>query len=250
MVLLLAPLLLYLLLKSGKVKLALGYFTQKDLDYAKKCKKDKVLKKKESKRLRKERNVFQNIWFELLDPLFWAIIWVLILNNFIAQLYVIPSSSMVPTFLEKDRVVASKLFSGPGIPLTNYQVPEVSNPKPGDIVTFNNPKVDDSTSDIHYKNVFTRIFQPFVYMLTLTKLDIDADVNGNPKVRQLVKRVIGVPGDKLCMVNDKVYKKVDGGEWFLMSDIPGQKEWGQNALFSLTNKNSMMEIKISFCFGY
>lgn len=232
------PLSLYLLLKSPKVKLASKYFTQEQVEVEKKIKKDKKLKKHYHQSLRKQRNFIQNIWFEIFDPLMWAILWVLLINNTLFQLYEIPSSSMVPEFLEKDRVVASKLFSGPGLPLTKFHLPEIRKPKAGDIVTFNNPKVDDVNSTLHYKNVATRIFQPFVFMLSFSKVDIDSDDNGNPKARQLVKRTIAVPGEKISMVNDKVYKKVQGGAWTLMSDIPGEKEWGHSDLFSTDSKNS------------
>lgn len=234
----LCPLALYLMLKSPKIKYASGYFTSKEIDLEKKMKKDKPLKKANQKLLRGDRNIIQNIWFEALDPLMWAILWVLIINNSLFQLYQIPSSSMVPEFLEQDRVVASKLLSGPRIPLTNFYLPEISKPKAGQIVTFNNPKVDDPTSDLKYKNVFTRIFQPFVFMLTFANIDIDADENGYPKARQLVKRVIAVPGEKLCIVNDKVYKKTKDMDWTLMSEIPGEKEWGRADLFELDNKIS------------
>jgi len=234
----LCPLALYLLLKNRKVKLASSYFTVKEVDTEIKIKKDKKLKKAHQRVLRAERTMLQNLWFEVFDPLMWAILWVLLINNTLFQLYEIPSSSMVPEFLEKDRVVATKLFSGPALPLTKFYFPEIDSPSAGEIVTFNNPKVDDPNSSLHYKNVLTRILQPFVFMLTFSKVDIDTDENGNPQARQLVKRVIGEPGEKICMVNDKMYKKVEGGEWTLMSDIPGQKEWGRADLFSLDSKNS------------
>lgn len=229
---------LYIVLRSSKGKLASGFFTEKDVKLEKEAKKNKIVKKQEHRKFRKQRTMLQNVWFELFDPFFWAIIWVLLLHNFLFQLYEIPSSSMVPTFLEKDRVVASKFLSGPRIPLTNYYLPDISKPKTGDIVTFNNPKVDDPESDLHYKNVFTRICQPFVFMLTLSKVDIDADINGDPKARQLVKRVIGSPGEKICMVNDNVYKKLPDGDWTLMSELSGEKEWGHSDLFSMNNPNS------------
>lgn len=234
----LCPISLYILLKSPKVKYASSYFTLDEIEKEKKMKKDKKLKKAHHKVLRKQRTMVQNIWFEAFDPLMWAILWVLLINNTLFQLYEIPSSSMVPEFLEKDRVVASKLLSGPGLPLTRYKLPKLRKTKAGDIVTYLNPKVDDSDSDLHYENVFTRIFQPFIFMLSFSNLDIDAHENGNPKERQIVKRVIAVPGEKICMVNDKVYKKVEGGEWTLMSEISGEEEWGHNDLFSLDNKNS------------
>lgn len=232
------PVLIYLSLRNSRGKANSGFFTKEEVEREIKMKKDKKLKKQHHRSLRKKRNPVQKVWFELFDPFFWAIIWVLVLHNFLFQLYEIPSSSMVPTFLEKDRVVVSKFLKGPGIPLTRYNLPEISKPKVGDIVTFNNPKVDDPESPLHYKNVFTRICQPFVFMLSLSKIDIDADENGNPKPRQLVKRVIAVPGEKISIVNDKVYKKVKGGEWTLMSELSNQEEYGHNDLFSLTNRNS------------
>ena len=234
----LCPMTLYILLKNPNVKLATGFYNKDEVEKEIKRKKDKTLKKQYQKKLRRERTPLQNFWFEILDPLMWAILWVLIINNTVFQLYQIPSSSMVPQFLEQDRVVANKLFSGPRIPLTTYKLPELFKPKVGDIVTFNNPEVDNPESDLHYKNIFTRIFQPFVFMLSFSKLDIDTDESGNPKARQLVKRVIGVPGDKLCIVNDKVYKKTKDSNWTLMSDLKGQKEWGHNDLFSIDSKNS------------
>lgn len=234
----LCPLSIYLLLKSPVIKLATGYFAEKDVELEKKIKKDKKLKKQNQKRLRRERTMLQNFWFEVADPLMWAILWVLLINNTLFQLYEIPSSSMVPEFLEKDRVVASKVLSGPALPLTRYQLPELRKPQIGDIVTFNNPKIDDPNSSLRYKNVFTRIFQPFVFMLTFSNVDIDTDENGNPKARQLVKRVIAGPGEKISMVNDKVYKKREGQDWTLMSEIEGQEEYGKNSLFSTNSPNS------------
>ena len=234
----LCPLSLYLILKNPKMKIASSYFSVQEVEKELKMKKDKKLKKQNQKGLRAQRNIIQNIWFEVFDPLMWAILWVLLINNTVFQLYQIPSSSMVPEFLEKDRVVATKLLSGPALPLTRYQLPDISKPKTGDIVTFDNPEVDNPESDLHYKNVFTKIFQPFFFMLTFSNIDIDADPNGTPKARQLVKRVIAVPGEKVSMVNDKIYKKVEGGEWTLMSDIPGEQEWGKNDLFELVSPNS------------
>ena len=56
----------------------------------------------------------KRIVFELLDwvdALVQAVFMVLLIQIFIFQLYVIPSESMVPSFLVKDRVVVSKITS-------------------------------------------------------------------------------------------------------------------------------------------
>jgi len=108
-------------------------------------------------------------------------------------------------------------------------------PKIGDIVVFINPEVDNPASDMRYKNVFTRIFHPFIFMLTLSTVDIDKKSDGSPKERFIVKRCVAVEGEKLCLVNDKVYKKKSGNEWKLMSETARQKEYGRPDLFYYEN---------------
>ena len=53
-----------------------------------------------------------------IDALVQAVFMALLLNIFIVQLYEIPSESMVPEFLVKDRVVVFKTLSGPKFPLS------------------------------------------------------------------------------------------------------------------------------------
>ena len=124
-----------------------------------------------------------------IDALVQAVFMVLLLNVFIVQLYEIPSESMVPEFLIKDRVVVFKTLSGPKFPLSDVGLPYLKKYNRGDIVVFRNP---------HYANdrkseVKTFISQ-FVYMCTLTKVNLNVDENGNQKADPLVKRVCGVPG--------------------------------------------------------
>lgn len=223
---------LYLVLRSDKFKLSTGYFNEKQVFLKKKD------KKKYKKGLKKYRNPFQNLWFEILDPLMWAIILILLLNNFLFQHYQIPSSSMVNEFYEKDRVFSFKILNGARLPLSDYRLPELNRIESGEIVTFFNPKLDDPDSEIYYNSLTSRIFHPFIFYLTFSKVDMDKKSDGKPKERELVKRAIALPGEKISIVNDKVYKKRDGGEWTLMSDIPGEREWGQNNLFYKTNPNS------------
>jgi len=225
------PAVLYLLLRSDQTRLIMNFFTKKEIDTEKKTKKDKKLKKKEQKRIKSERGIFAYIWYEWVDVIIQAILIAMIIQQFLIQMYQIPSESMVPTFVIKDRVVANKLFYGPHIPLTNWKLPGIKKPNIGDIVVFKNPEMDDPQSEISYKNVFTRIFHPFVYMLTLSLVDIDKKDNGEPKERLLVKRLVAKEGEKICMVNDKVYKKTKNSDWKLMSELAGQREYGQVNLY-------------------
>ncbi len=232
------PALLFLLLSNDKMRTSTGAYNQADLEDRISLKKDKKLQKQRRKEMKKERTFLQNLWYEWVEPILGAILWVLLINHLLFQLYQIPTESMVPTFLIKDRVIVTKTQYGPTIPLTDFRLPALSRPKSGQIVTFSSPDMDDPDSDLRYKNVFTRIFQPFIYIITFTKVDIDSDEDGQPLARRLVKRVVGEPEEKLCILNDQVYKKREDSSWTLMSELPGQDEYGQTNLFY--NENPRM----------
>ena len=231
----LMPALHYLVLSRDAARLSLGAYSNTALAERRAMKKDKAKQKARRRELKKRRNGIQNFWYEWLEPVLGAILWVLIINHLFFQLYQIPSESMVPTFLTKDRVIALKSQYGPTIPLTNHRLPSFANPRTGQIVTFVSPELEDLNSPLRYKNVFTRVFQPFIYIISLTKVDIDSHEDGTPKARQLVKRVIGEPGEKICLLNDEVYKKTPQGEWVPMAELPDQREYGQPNLFYDTN---------------
>jgi signal peptidase I len=77
----------------------------------------------------------------------------------------VPSGSMNPTIVEGDRVFVNKVAYDLKVPFTTWHLAQWSNPKRGDIVVFFSP------------------------------------VDGT----RLVKRVIGLPGDRLELVDDKLY---------------------------------------------
>ncbi|MDX1673663.1 MAG: signal peptidase I [Longimicrobiales bacterium] len=89
-----------------------------------------------------------------------AVVLFLILRTFLVQTFVITSSSMEETLLVGDFLVLSKLAYGPEIPFTGIHLPGYTQPERGDVVVFRPPH------------------------------DPDLDV---------VKRLIGVPGDTLQM---------------------------------------------------
>ncbi len=159
--------------------------------------------------------------FEILswvDALVQAVFMVLLLNIFVVQLYEIPSESMVPEFLVKDRVVVFKTLSGPKFPLSDIGLPNLRSYKRGDIVVFRNP---------HYKNdrkseVRTFVSQ-LVYMCTLTKVNLNVDENGDQKADPLVKRITGVPGEQLMMQDGVLYSRTADSEGF--SPVEEDSEW-------------------------
>lgn len=167
-----------------------------------------------------------------IDALVQAVFMVLLLNIFIVQLYEIPSESMVPEFLIKDRVVVFKTLSGPTFPLSNIRLPYLKSYRRGDIVVFRNP---------HYANDRTSELKTFVgqlvYMISLTKVNINRDANGNPKADPLVKRVAGVPGEQLVMQDGILYHRTkENGTFAAVTDDATWAAWNLNETKSAVKK--------------
>ncbi len=103
---------------------------------------------------------------------------VLVLRSFLVEPFRIPSGSMVPTLLVGDFILVNKFDYGIRLPAINKKIIKIGDPKRGDIVVFRYP-VDPST--------------PYI------------------------KRIIGIPGDKLeyrnheLFLNDAPVPTEDGG---------------------------------------
>jgi len=172
----------------------------------------------------RRRNVLLAV-LDWVDALAWAAIAVLIVNIFIFQLYVVPSESMVPAFLVNDRPFTLKLASGPRIPLTQWRLPFIAPPQRGDIITIANPRYAENQG-VDLKKYVSQL----LFMLTFTNVNIDQNLpDGTPKADPLVKRVVGVPGDRLMMVDDQLYARREGdADW-----RPVREPWAQVDLWKL-----------------
>ncbi len=174
--------------------------------------KDKALRKRRSRERqiqRHKRNLLL-AGLEWIDALAWAAIAVLLVNIFVFQLYVVPSESMVPAFLVGDRPFTLKLATGPRIPLTEWRLPFLRLPQRGDVITIANPRYEENHG-VDLKKYVAQL----VYMITFTTVNLDATLpDGTPKADPLVKRVTGVPGDRLMMVDDQLYvRRRDDTGW-------------------------------------
>lgn len=161
------------------------------------------------------RAVFEAV--DWIDALIQAVFMVLLIQIFIVQLYVIPSESMVPQFLVKDRVIVFKTASGPKFPLSDVGLPCMKTYRRGDIVVFRNPHYSmDRKSEV--KTVTSQL----VYMLTFMAVNLNKDANGEPKADPLVKRICGVPGEQLVMQDGTLYvrTKDSGGFKPAEADAP------------------------------
>ena len=162
---------------------------------------------------KKSGEILKSIFIELLewvDAAFYAIFFVLLVNIFIFQVYRIPSESMVPEFMIGDTVIGVKTPSGPFFPLSSFRLPQWKNYQRGDIVILNNPNYPD-TPKARLKTFMSQL----VYMLTLARVNLNTDDNGKPKADPLVKRVTGLPGEKLMLVDGVLYVKHRGDTEFL-----------------------------------
>jgi signal peptidase I len=144
------------------------------------------------------------VWLlEWVDALAFAAIAVLLVETFIFQIYVVPSESMVPVFLSGDRPLTVKLTAGPRLPLTDWRFPFLKRPARGDVVTIANPRYPEN-SGVNLKKYLSQA----VAMITFTLVNIDkTTADGSPKADPLVKRIVGVPGEKLMMVDDVLYAR-------------------------------------------
>lgn len=161
---------------------------------------------------------------EWVDAAAWAVIVVIVFQRLFFQLYAIPSESMVPTLLIGDRPVIAKFLDGPTFPFAPAAFPRGADLKRGSIGVFENPALEKSPPAF-------RFLQEVVFYLTFSNVDLDRGPDGQPKVSRLIKRVIGVPGDRLMMVDDVLYyQRAGDAEWKPAPDDAAYSHVDLNAL--------------------
>ena len=80
----------------------------------------------------------QTLW-EYTKSLGIALVLAVIIKTSIVEAYKIPSSSMEDTLLVGDFLLANKFVYGSKLPLLDYRLPKVRDPRPGDVVIFKFP---------------------------------------------------------------------------------------------------------------
>ena len=138
---------------------------------------------------KKERQRKKNVIVDWLEAFLWAAGVVLLINQYLLQAYQIPSGSMMNTLLLGDRIFVNKLVFGPELLPGLVKLPGFSEPERGEVIIFENP------SYISRGTAFD-IVQRVLYMVTLSMVDIDRDENGQPRAHFLIKRAVGVGGDR------------------------------------------------------
>jgi signal peptidase I len=103
---------------------------------------------------------------DYLQPVIVAVILFLFIRTFVVQAFQIPSGSMEPTLLVGDYLLVNKFIYGIRIPYTNIRMLPFEKPQRGDVIVFIFP--EDPSKDF-------------------------------------IKRVIGTEGEKVQIIDNKIY---------------------------------------------
>ena len=130
----------------------------------------------------------QPTWVEYSGSFFPVIALVFVLRSFLYEPFKIPSSSMVPTLEIGDLILVNKFTYGIRLPVLNKKVIQINDPQRGDVMVFKYP------------------------------LDMTQDY---------IKRVIGVPGDKITYENKKLTVNGVAVQYTALPDYLGGDEQKQ-----------------------
>jgi signal peptidase I len=95
-----------------------------------------------------------------------VVVFVLVLRSFLFEPFRIPSDSMMPTLQAGDFILVNKFHLGLRLPVLNRKIVAINEPRRGDVVVFRYPP--------------------------------DPAIN-------YIKRVVGLPGDRVKVISDRVY---------------------------------------------
>ena len=147
-----------------------------------------------------------------IDALVFAIFWVIIINQYLFQLFVIPSPSMVSTLNVGDRVIVNKDSYGVELyPAGKKVLTDTRRVQRDEIITFYNPEYDS-------KGPVFDIFSQIIFMGTLSFVNIDKNPDGTPAERLYVKRAVGLPGDTVKFEDGNVLIKPAGENDFITEE--------------------------------
>lgn len=113
---------------------------------------------------------------EWVESIVVAFLLAVLVRIFFFELYKIPTTSMVPTLIPGDRILVSKFVYGPRIPFIGLKIPGYRKPQRGEVIVFVSPAERD---------------------------------------KAYVKRVVGLPGEKLEINHGSIY--INGKELTLPS---------------------------------
>lgn len=108
---------------------------------------------------------------------------VFVVRSFLIEPFQIPSESMLPALEVGDFIVVNKYQYGIRLPIVQKKVIEISEPKRGDVMVFFPPNDE----------------------------------------RYFIKRVIGLPGDKISYINNELFINDEAVEAKLVKEVPAKR---------------------------
>lgn len=148
-----------------------------------------------------------------LEAFLQAALIVLVINQYLVQAYQIPSASMRNTLLEGDRIFVNKMIFGPQLLPGMGKMPGIAEPRRGEVIILENP-------DQHSRGPAFTILHRIIYMFTLSMVDIDRDESGQPRASLLIKRAIGMGGDRIRSLNGNLYIRPAGAsQWIADTEL-------------------------------
>lgn len=179
------------------------------------------------KRKQKERGTVM----EWVDAFLWAVMVVLLLNQYLLQAYQIPSGSMRHTLIggidpftggmsNSDRIFVDKITFGPELLPGVAKLPGFRESRRGEVIIFENPEYE-SPSLAH------EIAQRVLYMVTLSLVDLNRIRGGETAHQFLIKRQIAEDGDRVMFRRGELFFQPRGE-----AEMIGEEEFkiltGQN----------------------
>lgn len=159
-----------------------------------------------------QKKTFVSELLSWLDALVFAIVVVILINQYLFQLFVIPTPSMVHTLEVKDRVIVNKLSYGLEVYPGGPKLFSASKPISRDqIITFYNP-------EYRSKGPFFDVLNQILYMGTFTLVNLDKNEDGSVAERLFVKRAVGLSGERLNFFDGNLYIKKTGTEDFISEE--------------------------------
>jgi signal peptidase I len=185
---------------------------------------------------------------EWVDAIIFAVIAASIIRIFLIEAYTIPTSSMEKTLLVGDYLFVSKLTYGPkapntplSFPFVHHTLPMTESTKsylewlyfpyyrfPGfkevenmDVVVFNYPDGDTLSTKFQSNASYYQLVRQFGRDVVWNNKNYFGDIIARPvdKRENFIKRCIGIPGDKIEIIDRKVY--INGKE----EQNPGKRQF-------------------------
>jgi signal peptidase I len=183
---------------------------------------ESFLTKRKQKRFKKlEAHKRKNPFMEWTIIIIQVIVIVIIINLFLFQNYRIPSESMVPELQIGDLIFVEKWSFGAEILPGKIKLPAWRMPLRGEVVSF-------ESKDYAEQGPWIEFWQRFIYMITLTTVNLKVDKYNQPIKDLLIKRVIGLPGERIRIIHNDLAEILAPGETNWVSERAFQQEINHN----------------------